>query len=352
MTINGRAGFLRSCVISILSITIILCSAPPIGAEPTIEEKRAEAREIKAQVAKLDQKMEIAVEQYNMASDALDETRERLVLTREKLARARRRLRVRQGILNRRANSIYINGKIDFVEVVLATQSFDDFLKRLDLLTRIGNHDADLVGSVKAARRILERRKKQLAVQELRERRIKVAREKKKDQIEATLVKREQMLSSIKDEIEAYERAQRERAERQRRYYMASRSVDSGGGGGGTGAGVPAHGNVVDYAVSRLGCPYVYGASGPSTFDCSGLTMWCYAQIGIGLPHSSAAQYGCGTRISRANLQPGDLVFFGSPIHHVGLYVGGGQMIHAPHTGAVVSYSGIDRGDYAGATRP
>ncbi len=80
-----------------------------------------------------------------------------------------------------------------------------------------------------------------------------------------------------------------------------------------------------DTPRSRLGAPYVWAAAGPSSFDCSGLTMWCYRQIGISLPHSSRAQINVGQRVSRANLQPGDLVFFGSPIHHVGMYVGGGH---------------------------
>ena len=80
--------------------------------------------------------------------------------------------------------------------------------------------------------------------------------------------------------------------------------------------------------------------------------MWCYRQIGISLPHSSRAQINVGQRVSRANLQPGDLVFFGSPIHHVGMYVGGGMMIHAPHSGSVVQYAPAFRGDYVGACRP
>jgi cell wall-associated NlpC family hydrolase len=79
--------------------------------------------------------------------------------------------------------------------------------------------------------------------------------------------------------------------------------------------------------------------------------MYVYARAGVYLPHSSGAQYGSGRHVSRSELRPGDLVFFGSPIHHVGIYVGGGQMIEAPHTGAVVRYAGVDRSDYVGATR-
>ena len=107
------------------------------------------------------------------------------------------------------------------------------------------------------------------------------------------------------------------------------------------------------WAEKALGRPYVWAASGPGSFDCSGLVMWAYAHVGVSLPHSSRAQIHHGASVGRANLQPGDLVFFGSPIHHVGMYVGGGAFIEAPHTGAVVRNTSLaGRGDYAGACRP
>jgi cell wall-associated NlpC family hydrolase len=110
---------------------------------------------------------------------------------------------------------------------------------------------------------------------------------------------------------------------------------------------------VVGIAKQYLGTPYRWGASGPNAFDCSGFTMYVYRQVGVSLPHSSRAQYNSGPKVSRANLQPGDLVFFGrGRIHHVGIYVGGGSYIHAPHSGAVVRIDPLNRSDYAGACRP
>jgi peptidoglycan DL-endopeptidase CwlO len=108
----------------------------------------------------------------------------------------------------------------------------------------------------------------------------------------------------------------------------------------------------VKAALSRLGKPYVWGAGGPDSFDCSGLTSWAYAQAGISLPHNAAAQQGLGTPVSQADLQPGDLVFFGSPAYHVGMYIGNGMMVHAPTTGDVVKISSLSYvGDYSGAVR-
>jgi len=108
---------------------------------------------------------------------------------------------------------------------------------------------------------------------------------------------------------------------------------------------------VVSIAKRYLGAPYVWAAAGPNSFDCSGFTMFVYRQVGVSLPHSSRAQIGYGERVSRSNLRPGDLVFFGSPIHHVGIYVGGGMMIHAPHTGARVRIDPL-HSNYSGAARP
>ncbi|ACZ00008.1 MULTISPECIES: NlpC/P60 family protein [Thermomonospora] len=105
------------------------------------------------------------------------------------------------------------------------------------------------------------------------------------------------------------------------------------------------------HAMTKLGKPYVWGAAGPNAFDCSGLVMWAYKQVGINLPHYTGSQWNAGTRISRSQLAPGDLVFFYSDLHHVGLYIGNGKMIHAPRTGDVVKIDSIDGRPYAGAVR-
>jgi cell wall-associated NlpC family hydrolase len=108
----------------------------------------------------------------------------------------------------------------------------------------------------------------------------------------------------------------------------------------------------VRFAYEQLGKPYSWGQDGMSSFDCSGLTSRAWAAAGVSLSHSSRAQAGEGRRVSRSELQPGDLVFFGSPIHHVGIYVGGGQMINAPQSGESIGVRYAFRGDYAGAVRP
>jgi cell wall-associated NlpC family hydrolase len=109
----------------------------------------------------------------------------------------------------------------------------------------------------------------------------------------------------------------------------------------------------IDAAYSVIGVPYQFGGSSPeSGFDCSGLTMWAWSHAGVSLPHSSAMQYAVLPHVAQSDLQPGDLVFFYSPIHHVGLYVGGGRMIDAPFTGTVVQMRPVEWDVYVGAARP
>ena len=116
---------------------------------------------------------------------------------------------------------------------------------------------------------------------------------------------------------------------------------------------------VLALAQAELGTPYVWGGASPATgFDCSGLVQWVYGQVGVGLPRTAQEQYDATARVSPSELQPGDLVFFRAtdpndpdPITHVGIYVGGGQMIHAPETGEVVSYASIYQGNLVGAGR-
>ncbi len=118
---------------------------------------------------------------------------------------------------------------------------------------------------------------------------------------------------------------------------------------------VPASGRAaaaIGYAMAQVGDSYVYGAAGPSAWDCSGLTMVAWAQAGVALPHSSAAQYGSGTHIAASALQPGDLVFYYSPISHVGMYIGNGLIVHAANPGAGVRVSELYSMPYVGAVRP
>jgi cell wall-associated NlpC family hydrolase len=174
------------------------------------------------------------------------------------------------------------------------------------------------------------------------------------------------LLASAKSQASALEQAHlaalaraRRRAAQQATPTPPSHSPYSGSSGStaGTVSATTALAAVHD-AESQIGKPYEWGAAGPSTYDCSGLVMWAYAQVGVHLDHWTGDQWNEGAHVSRTELQPGDLVFFAyntsdpSTIHHVGLYVGNGQMVDAPYTGVDVRYDSAFRSDYIGAVRP
>jgi cell wall-associated NlpC family hydrolase len=175
--------------------------------------------------------------------------------------------------------------------------------------------------------------------------------------------------------IAAAQAAAERQAEARRRAAAAKQSSDGNGGGGGNGGGSGGGGGspgtggsssgtstgaqaAIDYARAQIGKPYQWGAVGPDRFDCSGLTMRAWERGGVQLPHYSVAQYEQAGKVALGDIRPGDLVFFGSnksdpnSIYHVGLYIGGGNMIEAPYTGANVRISSIWRSSLFGAARP
>lgn len=324
-------------------------SAVPANAVPS--SKLAQARAVKADIDKLDHRVEVAAEQYNEASAA----HQRLLSQKKKAAVRLQKVQKRMGVvqqhLNTRASNMYRSGQMGFIEVLFGAQSYEEFATTWDVLKDLNEADADAVSELKSLRTEYKAAHKEVAAKEAAAKKQVAIMRTRKNAIDSQLAERKRKLAGIESQIAALE-AQEERA----RERAASRQASRGGGGGGGKKFPPPsrapRSEVVNIAMRYLGAPYRWGAAGPNSFDCSGFTMFVYRQVGVSLPHSSRAQIGYGQRVSRADLKPGDLVFFGSPIHHVGIYVGGNRYIHAPHTGDVVKISSMGRSDFAGACRP
>lgn len=333
-------------------LTLSIGTAVPAVAAP-LEEKRAEAARIQAQIDELDAALEVAAEDYNEAKGRYDEVTAQVKQTEERLAALTARQAELSGNLATRAAGMYRQGPLGALELLLGATSFETFAATWDLLQDMNDADAARIGELKATRAEVDAAREQLAAQQSAAKAESDEMRSRKSAVEAQLAERTRVLDGVESEIAAI-LAERAAAERRRAAAAAQAAAARAQQTAYASPTNAPRSEVVNIALTKLGSPYKWAASGPDSFDCSGFTMWCYAQVGVRLPHSSRAQYGVGQKVSRADLAPGDLVFFGkSRIHHVGIYVGGGNYVHSPRTGDVVKVSSLSgRSDYVGATRP
>ncbi len=355
--------------------TAVLFGGSAANAEPSIQDKRRQAELILAQVQELDADVGAAAERFNGANYELGHLNERLRETRADLKRARTQLGTARGRASERLVQLYVNGSgPSTLEVMLGSQSLRDLLDQLEVAQRILEQDTRIAGDLKGLALRTKKREGQLDTSRAAQSGLVRQLESERNAIAAKLGERRQLLSSVQAEVnrlEAEDRSRqvelRRRAEaelaRQRALARAQESrtdealetqprasadpsVDVPAPPEPTPAPAPPAdagrgAQVVAIAMRYLGVPYKWGGASPSTgFDCSGFTMYVFAQIGVSLPHYAAAQYGLGQAVTKSELQAGDLVFFRG-LGHMGMYIGGGNFIHSPRTGDVVKISSL-----------
>ena len=320
-----------------------------------------------AQIHQIDVDVERAAESYNLANVKLGRIRHQQAVNGVRLTVARKSLGRANQMLEERLVALYTSdNRSTAVDVLLGATSIEDLINRLDTVERVSDQDAAVLRQVKSFRDQVRSREQQLKQANAAQQRVVAERAAQRNAVEAKLAARQQLLASVQNEIrtlQARERARQAALERQARARLAAAPAAPSAGaetliaaaGGGGAAPPPSHGGVVGIAMQYLGTPYVWGGASPSGFDCSGFVMYVYAQVGVSLPHNAAAQYGYGSPVSRSELAQGDIVFFDG-LGHDGIYIGGGQFIHAPHTGDVVKISSLGDSWYAstyvGARRP
>ena len=356
----GASAFRRAPVLLLViaaTAAIVLVAASAAPADPSIGSKRAEAQAVLAQVQELDSNLSKAIEAFNYANVELGQIDGELRSNARHLEVAASSLTAAQEHIAARLRALYIEGDTaDAVEVILGAESLDDLLNRIDMVQRVGEQDADVVKKVAKFRREVRERRARLTADRARQAEIVAERSAQRQWIEGQLAERQRMLASVRDEIarlEAAERRRQAQLEAQARARLAAQTaarqsarqaaVDPIPLEAALDPGVlpPArYGGVVGIAMQYLGVPYVWGGSSPAGFDCSGFIQYVFAQVGVQLPHHAASQYSYGVPVPYGEMQPGDLVFFDG-LGHAGIYIGGGQFIHSPHTGDVVKISSI-----------
>ena len=326
-----------------------------------------------AQVDELDMNLASTIEAWNYANIELDSIDADLEKNGRHLVAAKKSLVVAQRRIATRLRELYVNGSGDStLEVLLGASSLDDIVSRLNAIERVSSQDARVLREVKQFKKQVEDSRDRLQKARANQARIVAEQAAQKQEIEARLAERQQMLASVKDEIvqlQAEERQRQAALAAQARARLAAQQAAAAASQTTytdpysepaftdvpTGAPLPdgsRASQVVAIAMQYLGIPYVWGGSSPSQgFDCSGLVSYVYSQIGVYLPHHAASQFSYGVPVAYSELQPGDLVFFNG-LGHMGLYIGNNQMIHAPHTGDVVKISTLaGYGSFVGARR-
>jgi cell wall-associated NlpC family hydrolase len=338
-------------------------AAVPAFADPSVASKRAEAQQVMAQLQDLSDSLERARSQYDASTAQLQQIQRDLRENKRELRVARHNLQRSQHAISARLVTLYMSEQTSTLEVVLGARSLDDMINRLDNAKSVTNLDANVLGQVKTFRTAVQRNRRALTTARQSQQRVVARRAAAKQAIASKLAQQQSLLSSIKGQIAsliAADQARQLQAAQalQARAAAAHRAVQQAALD--TVVGITAqapqldtvvappssYSGAVGVAMSQLGKPYVWAAAGPDYFDCSGLVVYSFAAVGKSLPHSTYALYSMGAPVSRDQLEPGDLVFFDG-LGHVGIYIGGGQFVHAPHTGDVVKVSNLGEGWYA-----
>jgi peptidoglycan DL-endopeptidase CwlO len=342
----------------VLALLVALAGGTAVGAAPAAPDAAlaAKARALQARLDAQNAEVERLAERLNATDDRRHRLQQRLARLRARQQSAQRELEEAQRRLDEQVRATYMNGPQWLLGELVGGTNPPDAMRRIPMEKAALEAQAAVVTQVRISKAevddLNERVATDLAEADLVHRR----QAEERRQVQRLVAQLQATLDRIDQQLAGYLDAEQARSEAARRaawsgYMSGVGSVQSWLQAG------PVARAAVRWALAQLGDPYRWGATGPDTFDCSGLTSSAYRAAGVSIPRVSRAQWGAGPHVQLANLLPGDLVFYAdnpadpSTIHHVGMYIGNGLMVHAPHTGDVVRVASIWRESYAGATR-
>ncbi len=321
MPVPSRAGKLPALARRLVPIVVVASlAALPLPATATPRPTQRDLQRLGDQVSQLDEEINQRSIELDRLTALLTAAQRSVTVQQQALVRLGRRI-------SERAAVQYMGSRLSTVAALLDSSQPSRVVEKAETLDLLAEVDADLVATATAQSRALGAMLVQLAVDRAEQAQAVTALTRRK----AEIVRKLQQLQAVRTQVG------------EPPTIPVPADIPAASGGART---------VVRTALAQLGKPYQWGSDGPGSFDCSGLTMYAWRAAGVSLPHSAAGQYAALAHVPLRSLAPGDLVFFGYPIHHVGLYIGNGVMVAAPSSGRVVQVQRISRTDLVGAARP
>lgn len=349
MDLTGRRR--RALGLFVAFLTLGVVAFPQAASADQISDKQAQATAIAAKVDELNHTIERYAEQANGAQIELDQLDQQVADAQAKVAAAQAQQEAHRGELRSYAIDAYVHGTDDHSNALASSTDLTDLGQRQGYLSAASGNRQQLIDQLRATEEDVNIQIGQLNDAQAKAQAKKNDLNARKADAANAAAEQQKILGQVQGELATLVKAAQakkaadEAAAAQARARAAQVSTGGGGGGGQTFGPLPSvnggAGAAIAEAKRQLGKPYVWGAAGPDSFDCSGLTLWAWRAGGVDLPHYSGSQYSSTTHIPMSSIQPGDLIFYQSPSEHVALYVGGGTIIHAPHAGGVVEYASL-----------
>jgi len=375
------------CVVVTLGLTLM--ASQNVMADPNMDAQKSSAQasykqgqdslsaanknasDLEAKIEGLDNQIQQGLSKVNTLNDSIGSKETEVNKDQASMEKAKDNIKIEQDLYNKRMKVMYTKGSSGYLSVLLDSKGLSDFISKVDIIKQITDSDNKTISALNDRTKDLKQKTDAVVAEKQKLVSLKADAQKQVDSTNVQKAAQEPLMAQAKASEDSAQKlsdsAKAQIASIDKKVSdlkiadaaktasaKTTASVTSVNRGGSHSTGNVSSDSMITYASSFQGVNYVWGGTSPSGFDCSGFVQYVYAHFGISIPRTSEAQFGAGTSVAQSDLQPGDLVFFhdsGSGPGHVGMYIGGGLMIHAPHTGDVVRIAPVGIGGYAGARR-